>query len=667
MSSPSSPLKLAWRVPWPRYETDAAFNRVLDFFIANRDVVDEVALFDNIYHHNYFTVEDEAYRAGRAGECMRRLREAGFTRVGINVISTIGHRDEAWDFMQKQPFQGMVGHDGKTSTGCACPNTPELRAYVVERYQMLARQSPDFLWVDDDLRYHHHGVNWPCFCETCLGLFASRTGVRRGRVELVAALNDPQRGDVRAAWVEFNVSTLQSLLADIARAVHDLNPAIETGLMTVGPGWTTYAGQAFDRWFPALEAVRARPGGGFYSDFDRMGLIEKVMETGRQLADIPAEVTDLQYELENFPYQALNKATRTTLNECVMVLGLGLNGILLNAVSWRDGSLQEYEPIAAGMRANRAGWEELVRHSHDLPTVGFWTAWNDQITARRTLRPGEDWFAWDHRYHFMDTHALAHIGLPVRVHRQGEGTVLFGRVADAFSDAELRKILSGGVLMDSEALLVLEERGLADLAGARVSQRMTNGMMEQFSADALNGKYAGEYRDMRTEVGGATDPGNADLLEPLSDSTRVLAIMMTFFYKMVGPCLTAYENELGGRVVVMGYLPWRNLGSYAKRTQLVNIADWVLRGTTPVRIMETVTVTPLVKMSPERDRGAILLLNNGLETVERVTLQVRMQPARVRLVTTQGETVLETKAEPGGWSVELQQLEAWSVTILLVG
>ena len=172
---------------------------------------------------------------------------------------------------------------------------------------------------------------------------------------------------------------------------------------------------------------------------------------------------------------------------------------------------------------------------------------------------------------------LAEIGLPLCVDRPGEATILYGRVAEAFGDDELRTMLSGGVLMDSTALEVLTGRGLGHLAGARIARRLDNGAMERFTGDPLNvrlcrrvARRAHRILGRRTGHGGRARTDRAE--------TRTLAQMEDYFRRSLGACMTAYENELGGRVVVLGYAPWMFVHSVAKRAQLQNAADWITQG-----------------------------------------------------------------------------------------
>lgn len=658
--------KLAWRIGINHWEPDDAFERLQAFLVEYLDIVHEVALFDTITHHLYIPLDIYEARAEVMGRRLRALKQSGVPSAGVNVLCTIGHINEAWDYMPPLPFQPMVGHDGSVSKGCACPNTPELREYVRAKYTLVARQRPDFIWVDDDIRMHNHGVAFGCFCETCLELFSRRTGRQWTREALVKAFDDPEAGNVRQAWVQQNVETLESLLADVAEAVKQAAPEVELGLMTAGAGWTTYSGQAFDRWFAALRATKSRPGGGFYNDDAPMGMYYKAIEVGRQRMGLPAAVTDLQYEMENFPYQMLRKAAGSVANECTLALAFGMNGIAFNALGMGK-TLEDYQPIMERVRVRRRMWDRLVAAAEGLPTVGLWPAWTPQLMARRVVRPGESWLYGDRRYSQTPADVLAEVGLPLSVDPPSCGTILAGRIAEAFSDDELRQMLSGGVLMDSETLLVLEERGLAHLAGVRVAKRYDNGLTEQFTTDTLNGSAAGDWRDARIEFWGDAR-GMADLLEPAAEGVRVLAVLRNYFGEVYGPCMTGYENELGGRIVVAGYAPWMFLHSSAKRAQLLNVADWLTRGTLPVRVEEPVRLIPIARLSDDRTWGAIVLLHAWLDSVERVTIRVRGPMTQVALLTAEGELhSLSPQPDDGGWSVSLGPLAPWSTLALLLG
>ena len=661
-------LRLGWRIGVPTYETDESFAGLLQFLTENKAIVDEVSFFETTTHHLYFPLEVFAARADVLKHRIAALKEVGIS-AGINVLCTIGHINEGWDYMPPLPFQAMVGHEGAVSKSCACPNTPEFREYVRKKYRLMAGAGPDFIWVDDDIRMHHHGVRFGCFCPTCLELFLRKTGRSWTRETLLTAFNDPNGLEWRQAWVNQNVQVLQTLMQDVKEAIRDVDPGIATGLMTAGPGWTTYSGQDIPAWLTALDATRIRPGGGFYSDEQPFAMYGKALEVGRQLVRCPAEVSDRQYELENFPYSALSKSITSVINECTLALAAGCNGIAFNAIGGLTGPwLSERQPLMERVSATRRMWEILVQQAGDCPLTGLYPIWDKGLTARRQVRQGDSWLD-SHQGHLYDItrpQLLSELGMALAV-EPSVGTILSGRIAEIDSNEELTKMLSGGVIMDTRALEVLAERGLADLAGVRMAHAYDNGVKETLTDDPLNGVYAGQDRYAMIEFWG-DGKGLGDVLEATAQGVRVLADMRTYLGKTYGPCMTAFENRLGGRVVVAGYGPWMYLGSAAKREQLLNVADWVTKGQLPVRIRDIVKLVPLVRLSADRQHGAAVLLNASTDTIAEATVDLRINTDAVALLSPDGRRrKLGTRRFDGSCRLALNHIAPWSTTILLIG
>ena len=631
--------KLAWRIAVPRYESDAAFERLLTLMGAHLPLFDEVCFFETVTHQLYVEPAILERRAAILAQRIAACRELGIPSVGINVLTSIGHIDEAWDTNPPLPFQPMVGHDGALARGSGCPNDPALRTYVDWKYRLFAAARPDFIWVDDDFRIHHHTVPFPCFCERCLGLMSAETGARWTREQLVSALDQPEAEVTRRAWVERNVRSLEDLLTLIGRSVRALDPAIALGLMTAGPGWQTYSGVQIGRWLTALGATKLRPGGGFYGDAGRLDILGKALDCGRQLEGLPEPVVDTQYELENFPYQRLAKAGATVAHETTLALAVGHTGIAYNALGMSDLGFEDAEALLASIGQGRAGWDELAEVARGTQAAGLWPAWSRDLAWKRELQPGETWWHVAPWHNSVAPTALAEIGLPLAAQAPGDGTILVGRMVEAFDDAELQAMLAGPLLLDGVALGCLEARGLGHLTGVRVTASHTNGLAERFTDDALSGPFAGELRDARIEFWGDSR-GQAVALEPLADGVRSLACLEDYFGRPGACCLSAYENELGGRVAVMGYAPWMFLRSVAKRHQLLNLADWLTRDRLAARLDEPVSVTPWVRLDAERRHGFVVLLNHGLEPTPPLTLRVRLA----------GGEVVRTVAPMAAWS-----------------
>jgi hypothetical protein len=665
MKNAAKKLTLSWRIGLPQWETDEPFKNLLALLQEHKSVVDEMAMFETITHHLYIPLDVYARRMELAAKRLDAFRQAGIPSVGINVLCTIGHVNEAWSYMPPLPCQPMVGHDGSVSHSCACPNTPEMRAYVRAKYELVAKARPDFIWVDDDIRMHHHGVAWGCLCPTCLALFAKRAGRTYTREELVQAFDVPGQGGVRELWVEQNIATIESLMTEVRTTVHKVNAGIVIGKMTAGAGWTTYSGQAFGRWFTALGATKARPGGGFYTDERPLDMLDKALECGRQRAALPPSVHDVQYELENFPYQRLKKSPASVVNECSLALAHGLNGVAFNMLGMPASTYEDNLPWVKAIPAARPVWEKWVAHAAGMPTAGLWPAWSARMMARRSVRPGESWLGWSGRHNINIPKVLGDIGLPLASDTPACATVLCGYVADAFSDDELKAMLARGVLMDSTALELLTERGLGHLTGVRLGKRLDNGMWERFTADSMNGRAAGEIRDARIEFWGDAK-GMGDVLEPIDAGVRILTTIEDYFARPQGPSMTAFENELGGRVVVMGYAPWIFLHSVGKRLQMQNASDWISRDTMPVRVDETVPLVSVARVAADRQRGAVMLFNAGFDAIPEATVHLRWSCSQVRLMSIgRRAQTLPVEPEATGVRITLKDIEPWGLRVLV--
>lgn len=653
-------MRLSWRIADGQYGTDEQFQRVLAFLQAHPSAFGEINMGFETKGNAY---PDEAAMEARVGflqERIQRLHAAGVGSVGITMGWTLGHGDASWGMARPAQFRAAVGHDGQVSTSCPCPSDETYRDYVATKYAWAARSAPDFIDVDDDTRASHHGPTYPCFCEGCLARF---DGGRWERAALVARLDAPDGGELREAWIEFQVTLLEELFARIGQAVREVSPEIALGYMSVGPGHSTYSGQAYARWMQALGASRGRPGWGYYTDDRPRDMLHKAMEVGRQARGYGQGVTYVSYEMENYPHVPLEKSTRALVSECTLAIMQGCNELSYALTSHFPGRLEDYSPDVRAIAAHRKLWEELERRVRGLPLAGLWPAAHDRLMARRAVRDGEGWF-WEHGpYDLRRAESWCPLGIATSTEPDTAcGTLLAGRIAEAFTDDELRAMLARGVIMDGQALTILWERGLGELAGVRPGAVVGDAVYERATDDAWNAGYEGDGRNSLISDG---DPCIA--LEPLGGGVRILSEARWFDDRLFGPCVTAHENELGGRVAVATYAPWSRLGWSWKLNQMRRLAAWVTHDRLPLAIRETVRVAPFVRSNAEGTRWVAALLNNSLDPTGPVTVRVQGAPSWVRRLTPTGYEPVGWQREEGRVVVWLEDIAPWDVLVLVGG
>lgn len=635
--------RISIRIPSDQWLKPARREVMLAFVQEHRDTIDEVALFTALTHPP-LPLADVESRATVLRDTIPQFQALGLP-TGINHLATIGHLDENLEYSLREPWQHLVDFDGGTSASCYCPADPRMQQYVRRCYAALAAAKPDFLWVDDDVRLEGHGpIRFACFCDRCMATFSAESGTEWTRASLVAALRSgswPERLALRRRWLSHNRDALRNLMRTVREAVDGVDPTIPLGLMTAE---VSYSGYGFDAWAAALAGprnlpVKWRPGGGFYTDDTPVQLLDKAHSTGRQIALLPDSVTEIPYEHENFPYQQLKKSVTIFTAEIAAAIGAGCTGAALNCLGVTDDPVDEYRPYLAGVRRHREFYDKAAATFGRTACTGVWPAFTRDHFA--VLEADGDWFAapaWGGDLRGFAE--LAEIGLPTAYGRKGARVAAFsGDGILDFSERELLELLAGGLILDVPALARLHELGLGRHAGFAVRGRKDKDTIERFSRDPLNGRFAGWHRDCRPSF----YPGPARLIEPLSPQARPLAELVDFAGQTSGPCSGVFENDLGGRVAVFGYYPWRALQSLAKASQLKAVCRWLSRDTLPA-FVDSYVKAALWCRQDANGRPAMLLLNASLDSLVDVCVHV-LDADRLELTRFNGQ--VETRPPSG--------------------
>lgn len=280
----SDHVRLGLRVWRPIWADKAVFARLLKTLRTFPQAIDELALFDEFVHVLGKPLKEVEHESGQMADRLRQTRDAGIDGAGINVIATLGHGIQG--DVDEPLFPPIVNHEGKVRSACSCPRSPELWEYLASYLRLMASAGPDVIWIDDDYRTVTGGVRYACFCERCMNEFGQGTD----REALVVRLDDPDEGDLRRAWSSFYAQALIDLAAHMRRAIRDVDPKIEIGLMTVGYSVGTYADYPITRLMQSLDATRGRPGHGYYHDDRPRAILDKTIDVGRQVRDYPPRV-----------------------------------------------------------------------------------------------------------------------------------------------------------------------------------------------------------------------------------------------------------------------------------------------------------------------------------------------------------------------------------------
>lgn len=657
-------MKVSQRVHYKQICTDKAYEELVAFLEKHRNCFDELAIFDEYSHHGAVPLEDLQKNADIIAVRIADLKRRGFQNVGIDVHCTMGHIEEGHTIFG-QPFQGVVGYRGDVSGACFCNEYEDRKKFLWDKYVMYAKAKPDYIWVDDDVKYFWNGVKFTCFCPKCMERFNRKMGTSYTRETLVAEMEKPDAIALRAAWTQDICDRMTELYTLLRQAVDSVDPSIPLGLQTQHQGWSSYNLMDFESWFTALRSNKGRPGEGFYNDRNPLGVVTKALSCARQAAEYPAFVTDVQYEVENFPnYSLLQKSIRINLDEITLAIGQGMNGVLLNTFPADDVvSVRELDQLYNAYSVMRQDWDKMVAFAAGMHGWGFYPAVNRLYDTRRPLHDGESFFKLysGSRHGVTNTYPLARIGIPLTMEPEHAcGAVFTGDLADGFTKEELLGFLKKSVILDAAAAKAFIRRGLGEYIGVQVGQEYMDGVEECFTDHPVNEGVVGHVRDVRPAFFGK---GGWALI-PQDPKVQVISQLHSLVGEPLeaGACL--YENSLGGRVCVLGYAAFSMIDSYARLRQMRRVARWLAREN--LTEMSSTNLAAQFLRTDGKNTMATLI-NLSLDPMEATAYSVRGAKTAKCLKGGQ-ETLLPVKQEDGYGVMTLPALAPYeTVTVLIEG
>jgi len=624
------------RVAYENWEYEDRFSRLLELIDEYRDGISEVALFTSSTH-SPLTWDEFSRRIAVIEKCLPKLRNAGF-KAGINHLTTIGHHCEDLDAGLGDKYTYMTNIQGEVCRGSYCVRDPGLiEEYIIPCYTLMANTKPDFIWIDDDIRYGHMPIGQGCFCDRCIEAFNATYGYSFTRESLREALN---KNDVelRMKWLTHNCGAITDLLAAIADCVYAINPNIVLGFMT---GEHYFGGYRFDLWADALSQsgkheIMWRPGGGAYEDFNFDLIVKKQSEIGRQNAYLPDYVKIVQSEIENFPYQLLKKTPLSTAFEASMTMTVGCSGAAFNILpSENMEPLDTIIPHLKAIRKMTDFYKVQQKLLFGLKPVGIHSGWRPLCQAacgegEFVSQKGTDLSAYA-RECFV-------FGLPEAYHPDfASVTMLKGQAAAVMDDDEILRILSGGVYIDAPAVEYLTERGFGRYLGFKVEKNIPVDAREIYLDVPFNDGIAGGVRNCRQ----AFYFGDSYSLKPLSEKCQTIARLIDYHNRVLGECSVGlYENELGGRICAAGYYPHSWVLDGRKTEQLKRIFVWLSKGTLPSYVDSYSRIRNITLTDGKNNR--VTLFNTSNDVQENVTVAVRTDSDTMTLYTmTDGEKTLK--------------------------
>ncbi len=161
------------------------------------------------------------------GENIRYMREQGFT-VGVWL----------WAFMlnDPMPFSHMTTMHGSENANEYCPADPDYRAFVAEYIKDAARERPDIILLDDDLRFgHQEGLC--CLCPHHIADISARLGETIDPATFAEKAFTGGANKYRDAYMASMADSLRAYARELRAAVDSVDPTIRMGQCACISSW----------------------------------------------------------------------------------------------------------------------------------------------------------------------------------------------------------------------------------------------------------------------------------------------------------------------------------------------------------------------------------------------------------------------------------------------
>lgn len=517
-----------------------------------RHKVEEVVLFfaAEEWNNGLLSRKEEDVWFKTVKDAKEILENSGIS-VSLNPWMTSLHCDRGRKFPGDRKFQPIVSPSGKTSKACASFADPEWRKYVFSLYGRFAKLRFRVLWVEDDFRYHNHGpLDWGGgFEPAILKRFSKKIGRPVVRKELLNAIIKPGKPHPwRQLWLETWREIKLEVAKGLAEAVSSNTPGTsKIGLMSSSPSSHSIEGRDWKKLFEAFMIegeVAHRPHFQSYCETTGRDIAYSfcMLDIQKDFRPCNCEVTP---EIENFPFTAWTKSDSLGWAHMAVAQIFGSDALLLDVFPFSGNKADSEPEIWDMLDRSRPSLKWLGEHfTKDLQTQGMGIPWRQN--AQELIRTDKGNTFGELLESDCTVHPAADFFMQYGICtslRQQENNAVFGKLAWIFSDSEIRKLLSGGLILDASSAEILCRRGFGKYIGVDFLG-IVGREEDSFSLERVTSNECGVVEGFYFNFNTLSRIGKILPLEGAREWTEILRPDRTKF----GSGIVTFENKLGGRI-----------------------------------------------------------------------------------------------------------------------
>ena len=532
-----------------------------------------------------------------------------------------------------RPFQHIMDCDGH-ETHASCPLDSHFRKDFSAKIAACARRArPSVIFFEDDFTLSNHGgmnAMRGCFCPLHLAEYAKRTGESHTAQEIAEMFRNPTTANapLRQAFAELSRDSLAGLAASIRAAIDEVDSSIrvclcQSGFVDIDGDATEAVARAFAGGTRPMVRVF---GAAYFNENAPATLPGELAHTFWSAQHLGKDV-ELIHETDPYPHTRFCNSSLYLFSELAAAVMAGVTGSYYYCTQYSD------DPMSDDGYARR-----LVDGRRRLETVRDLRATMRPVGVRAVYTPKEVYMFRETKKSatsgMLPVHAyfLGKVGFPMTTVEDSPVAMLIGNTPDALSDDEIRKLLSGGVLVDAEAAVSLSRRGFSSLMGCAAEE--ANGrlffnherILPVAGCSTVGKKLYNREMDTPPFIGWTPKKSVLAELKP-EKGAEVWSEVYDYRGESVAPATVFFRNQLGGRVAVLS----RSLDArvhpsiYSSRKQeLFHRLFEVLADGRPLDV--TAHKTPSIWLVAARNDRELLFMAENLCGEPRSDIELRFSP-----------------------------------------
>ncbi len=521
----------------------------------------------------------------------------------------------------------MIMSDGTETPFASCPLDPAFQKMFSEataRFAEIAK--PSFVFFEDDYSVSAAARGrWNgCYCNRHLEAFAKKTAKRFTREELVEIFEKqtPESYELFRKWRELMCDSLVSLSEAVRREVDKKSPEIPIGSMQ--PGSCDADGDSTEKVARALAGKNHTPfcrihGTAYCNREDSKDIPTLLYHTLYSKQHIGDNFV-FYHESDTFPHITFYMSANKMRAIMSAAYSFGFDGSTFQTAQMLDDMNEE---LAYGkMFKNECErFNEVHRIAKQCKLQGVEIAYDPFWNTAEGLPSNPYW-----------TESVSLFGIPFMT---TESDVAFwdARQAKYKSHDEIMQYFSKGLILDGSAAKVLCARGYSKYLGVEMGEDVAQGRLQYDlgAREIIKPPFDTYSKGKNMPSAHMFSRGkNGKLLEMkiINPEVEIISEEYTMHKEFVSVAMTRFQNELGGKIVIMGMTLEKNkshsLINYRRQHLFHEMLKWCSDSYVFAKNQPNIYTIVNEAINPEESGfyGMLTLINLGDDTLDNVTLHL---------------------------------------------